>query len=166
MSEKIRTATVRDIDNYLSDDAEVCAWEDVKNVLDAKNKEIAELNDKLQNVSSLLKETREWLLESQKLHKKCADNAVKVIRHHKYRRCLAMARWCKDNADWWNYEQINRLHEQRGNAESFRFKEAHNRFCFFAKWNERWLELADKFKEVKETLELVENANTLCKEIK
>lgn len=79
MIEKIRTATVRDIDNYLSDDAEVCAWEDVKNVLDAKNKKIVELNDKLQNVSSLLNETREWLVESQKLHKRCADNAVKVI---------------------------------------------------------------------------------------
>ena len=40
MNEKIRTATVRDIDQYLSDDAEVCAWEDVKNVLDAKNKSL------------------------------------------------------------------------------------------------------------------------------
>lgn len=73
--------------------------------------------------------------------------AEKEARHQKYKRCLAMTRWCKDNADWWNYEQINRLHEQRGNAESFRFKAAHNRFCFFAKWNERWLELAERFKE-------------------
>ena len=75
------------------------------------------------------------------------DEQLAATRHSKRKRCLAMARWCKDNADWWDYEQINRLHEQRGNAESFRFKAAHNRFCFFVKWNERWLELADKFKE-------------------
>jgi hypothetical protein len=46
---------------------------------DEADKVIAKLKNKLQNVSSLLKETREWLVESQKLHKRCADNAVKVI---------------------------------------------------------------------------------------
>jgi regulator of replication initiation timing len=43
------------------------------------DKVIAELKYKLQNVSEILNETREWLVESQKLHKRCADNAVKVI---------------------------------------------------------------------------------------
>jgi hypothetical protein len=43
------------------------------------DKVIAELENKLQNVSELLNETREWLVESQKLHKRCADNSVKVI---------------------------------------------------------------------------------------
>ena len=35
------------------------------------DKVIAELEDKLKNVSVILKETREWLMESQKLHKRC-----------------------------------------------------------------------------------------------
>jgi hypothetical protein len=58
------------------------------------DKVIAELKGKLHDVSEILKETREWLIESQKLHKRCADNAIKVIRHHKYKRCL-------DKADYW-----------------------------------------------------------------
>ena len=51
------------------------------------------------------------------------------LRHQKYMRCLAMARWCKAGMylsyecdfkrEWWN------------------------------KWHKRWLELAEKFKEAK-----------------
>lgn len=153
MSEKIRTATVRDIDNYLSDDAEVCAWEDVKNVLDAKNKEISELNDKLQNVSSLINETREWLVESQKLHKRCADNAVKVIRYNKYKRCMAMAKWCEATA-LWCYQAANTLpvgfHATlHGKPVMIEPERLFKRSALLTKWNSRWLELAERFKESK-----------------
>ena len=69
MSEKIRTATVRDIDQYLSDDAEVCAWEDVKNVLDAKNKalELAKVLVKMDAVTIQNKDNEIAKLK-QKLH--------------------------------------------------------------------------------------------------
>lgn len=96
------------------------------------DKVIAELKDKLQNVSSLLKETREWLVESQKLHKRCADNAVKVIRHHKYKRCLVMAMWC-----------------ERNRIYAANFRKPRKKWDFYHRWYKRWLELADKFKEKK-----------------
>ena len=95
------------------------------------DKVIAELEDKLKNVSVILKETREWLMESQKLHKRCADNAVKEIHYQKYKRCLAMARWCRTSA---------RCDEGLG---AFKYRD------WYWKWLKRWLELAEKFKEAK-----------------
>ena len=71
MSHKLVSLHIGDGEYYTRIDAD--------NVLAEKDKVIAELNDKLQYVSELLKETRYCLIDSQKLHKRCADNAVKVI---------------------------------------------------------------------------------------
>jgi len=49
----------------------------------------------------------------------------KVIAHQKYKRCLAMARCC------------NRM-----------FSSTFGKERYWQKWNRRWLELAEKFKEV------------------
>lgn len=57
------------------------------------DKVIVGLKDKLQNVSELLKETREWLIESQKMHQRCADNASKQIRRLKRALYKACANW-------------------------------------------------------------------------
>lgn len=47
------------------------------------------------------------------------------LRHNKYKRCLAMARWCRE-CSWSNcIEKVD----------------------FYYKWYNRWLELAEKFKE-------------------
>ena len=62
-----------------------------------------------------------WVLKSE---------ADKVIARHKYKRCLAMAKWCESEnytACWY--------HE---NSERCEWTE---------KWENRWLELAEKFKE-------------------
>ena len=100
-------------------------------VIAEKDKEIEELNDKLQNVSELLKETREWLIESQKMHKRCADGAIKKIRHQKFKRCLKNREICVMRFD----KELARQNPTR---------------CFFwSKWERKWLELADKFKEAK-----------------
>ncbi len=73
------------------------------------------------------------------MSRKCADDnevitkqrteALKRERHHKYKRCLAMAKWskagmylsyeCDFKREWWN------------------------------KWHNRWWKLAEKFKEAK-----------------
>lgn len=53
------------------------------------------------------------------------------IRHHKYKRCLAMAKWCKTSA---------RYDESLG---AFGYRN------WYWKWFNRWLELAEKFKEMK-----------------
>ena len=52
-------------------------------------------------------------------------------RHHKYKRCLAMAEWCGAEAD---------VADADGDYEDMRL---------FQKWHKRWLELAEKFKEAK-----------------
>ena len=107
-------------------------------VIAEKDAEIAELKDKLQNVSELLKETREWLIESQKLHKRCADNAIKTIRHQKYKQCMAMAKWCENALLGW-----------MGYKESFSSHQRYIKVMLFTKWQKRWLALAEKFKEAK-----------------
>jgi hypothetical protein len=60
------------------------------------------------------------------------ERLLKIVRHQKYKRCLAMAKWCDAKADWYY-----------GIGESLR-----NRVEFYIKWHKRWLELADAFKEV------------------
>ena len=52
----------------------------------------------------------------------------KQIRHQKYRRCLAMARWC------WAIKELNRYGDQ-------------DYMDFAEKWRKRWLELAERFKD-------------------
>lgn len=60
------------------------------------------------------------------------SEADKVIRHHKYKRCLAMAKWCEAILN--QYPSFGEI-----SAEERRLD----------KWCKRWLELAKKFKEVK-----------------
>ena len=109
------------------------------------DKVIAELKDKLQNVSELLTETRELLIESQRLHKRCADGAIKKIRHHKYKRCLAMeqewrsyAAFCGIQSSWHNNRGFGKT------AEKWTWKECHAWRCV-----KRWMEIAEKIKEAK-----------------
>ena len=55
----------------------------------------------------------------------------KEIRHQKYKRCLAMAKWCDAERDIFNLTpKVTKVE-------------------FFARWHKRWLEIATKFKEAK-----------------
>lgn len=72
---------------------------------------------------------------------------MKIIQHQKYKRCLAMAEWCKESLrlmrtyevtdDYWNLETGH-------DAEYFCKKGD-----FYRKCRERWLKIAEKFKEAK-----------------
>lgn len=64
-----------------------------------------------------------WVLKSE---------AVKELRHNKYKRCLAMANGC---------EYL---------CAHYQFREVYGKRDFFRKWMFRWLELAEKFKPNKE----------------
>ena len=59
------------------------------------------------------------------------DNMEQAIYHHKYKRCLAMAERCDAEAD---------VADNDGDYEDMRW---------YQKWHERWLELAEQFKEAK-----------------
>lgn len=114
--------------------------DDADKVIAEKDEAIAELKDKLQNVSELLKETREWLIESQKMHKRCADNAIKKLRHHKYKRCLAMADMCSEALCYWDNVKYTFF---KGEAYCFR------KMNHYGKWGQIWLAISEKFKEAK-----------------
>lgn len=59
------------------------------------------------------------------------ERAERELRNQKYKRCLAMARWCAAERDIYNltpkFAKMN----------------------FYKKWRKRWLKLAEKFKEAK-----------------
>lgn len=66
------------------------------------------------------------------------SEADKVIDHHKYKRCKAMARIAQD--DW----HLHNFFYTMGH------REFEKRKCeFYEKWRERWLKIAEKFKEQK-----------------
>ena len=54
-------------------------------------------------------------------------------RHHKYKRCLAMAWWCESEAY---------IHEHGSDYDE-------DLVAWFGKWYKRWMKLAEKFKEAK-----------------
>lgn len=57
----------------------------------------------------------------------------KEIRHHKYKRCLAVARRCHNESLWWY-------------SKGYGFEKYDK---FWEKWENCWLKLAEKFKEAK-----------------
>ena len=71
-------------------------------------------------------------------------------RHSKYKRCLAMADWCEATA-LWCYQAANTLpagfHATlHGKPVMIEPARLFKRSALLAKWNTRWLELAEKFK--------------------
>lgn len=70
-----------------------------------------------------------WVLKSE---------ADREIRHNKYKRCLAMARMCEERC-----ARYDLLQEHSG----FSWR---REIDFYFRWYQRWLELAEKFKD-KET---------------
>ena len=120
-------------------------------MLEERNRQIGELKDRItpkqsdrplqerlnevckkHGVSTL--QDLDWAFcESEKRRTKDNIEAAKEIERHKYKRCLAMAKWCDTKADW--YYSIS------GFSESFR-----DRVDFYIKWRDKWKELAEKFK--------------------
>jgi hypothetical protein len=69
--------------------------------------------------------------------------------HQKYKRCLAMARWCEDKVDAIkNGYMISGITDRYGVMTTCP-PECNPKFSFYEKWHRRWLELAEKFKEAK-----------------
>ena len=56
---------------------------------------------------------------------------IKLVRHQKYKRCLAMAKWC--NERWILDDCLYELGKTR----------------FYERWEKRWLKIAEQFKEDK-----------------
>jgi hypothetical protein len=63
------------------------------------------------------------------------DEQLAATRHSKYKRCLAMAKWCEERC-----ARYDVLQERTG----FSWR---REIDFYFRWSQRWLELAEKFKE-------------------
>lgn len=59
------------------------------------------------------------------------------LRHYKYKRCLAMAKWCRFWENYWSCCKPNDI-------GAFIARER-----FFRKWKKRWMKIAKNFKERK-----------------
>lgn len=57
-----------------------------------------------------------------------------IIRHQKYKRCMAMAKYCRTYAD-------------NISDEKFSGDEFHRQVVLYYKWAERWKEIAEQFKD-------------------
>lgn len=75
-------------------------------------------------------------LRNDKLYFK--DEVDKVIAHNKYKRCLAMAKWCESEG--------NRLEVMVPIFDTDKECWEYNS-DYWQKWYKRWLELAEQFKE-------------------
>jgi len=72
------------------------------------------------------------------------SEADKLIAHHKYKRCLWTAMWCKSKSVIYNEFAADASEYMPSYEARFRRKAA-----LYQKWAICWLELADKFKEAK-----------------
>ena len=89
-------------------------------VIAEKDKEIAELEERIADGDKDFD-----MANSQN------ERLLKFVRHHKYKRCMAMAKLC--NEKWLVHN----------------FAEIPVKLRFYDKWEKRWLELAEKFKKEK-----------------
>lgn len=94
--------------------------EEQESVLAEKDKEIAELEERIADGDKDFD-----MANSQN------ERLLKFVRHQKYKRCLATAKLC--NEKWLVHN----------------FAEVPTKLRFYNKWENRWLELAKKFKEAK-----------------
>ena len=65
------------------------------------------------------------------------DEQLAATRHQKYKRCLNKAEWCEERC-----ARYDLLQEHSG----FSWR---REIDFYFRWHNRWLELAEKFKEAK-----------------
>lgn len=99
------------------------------------------LKSEVDKVIAELKKERDWLAKDRAqayddLEKRAQLNIKheESERHQKYKRCLAMARWCMARYnEWCAFYPTTTTKEMK----------------FLEKWEKRWRKLADKFKEAK-----------------
>lgn len=99
---------------------------DADKVIAEKEKEIARQNIEIKNAVIDLK-----------LRDKKNDELAITIKHQKYKRCLAMAKWCEERYNYLtcleNWQMTDKEYQQVIGD-------------YWDRWDKRWLELAEKFK--------------------
>ncbi|MBO6063416.1 MAG: hypothetical protein J6P62_05525 [Bacteroidales bacterium] len=94
--------------------------DEVDKVIAEKDKEIEELRNEADVYKAKYEQEYDIAVHNEK-----QLSAMRIeIRHQKYKRCLAMFRWCY--AESWNCPE----HKER----------------FYTRWTDKWRQLAEKFK--------------------
>ena len=110
-----------DCDGITGSANEVYSKSEADAVIAEKDKEIAELEERISDDDKDFE-----MANSQN------ERLLKIVRHHKYKRCLAMARWFKIMS-----------------ILAADYRVPREKWNFYEKWHNRWLELSEKFKEAK-----------------
>ena len=76
-----------------------------------------------------------------------ALKVMKIIQHHKYKRCVAMARWCGNAYDKWMMKKANAIRLGKDGVEYYH--QARWEVSHYMRWHVRWLKIAEQFKEAK-----------------
>lgn len=106
------------------------------------------LKSEVDECISEIKKERDWLAKDRAqayddLEKRAQLNIrqEKSSRHQKYKRCVAMTKWCFAKANF---------HYIIGRKEGRQFaKDNFRRGNLYSKWCDRWKKLAEQFKEAK-----------------
>ena len=75
------------------------------------------------------------------------SEADKVIAHNKYKRCLAMAKWCGNAYDKWMMKKAKAIGLGKDGVEYYH--QARWEVSHYMRWHARWIKIAEKFKEAK-----------------
>ena len=98
------------------------------------DKVIAELEDELRAANEQIENLINSASSIMLFQDRVKDNKCDELRHNKYKRCLAMVKYCDMGLTYYN-EKLDSFSCERAD--------------FFYKWYNRWWELAEKFKEAK-----------------
>lgn len=69
------------------------------------------------------------------------------IAKQKFKRCVAMAKWCCEAYDKWMMKKAKAIGLGKDGVEEYH--QARRKLFHYMRWQKRWLELAEKFKEAK-----------------
>ena len=107
-----------------------CARNEIHNLSMSMREDVKRIADKDKEIADLKADYKEACdrLQTANLIK---DEQLAATRHSKRKRCLAMAKWCDAQVEWYN--SLN---------EDYSFW-----LDLYVKWHSRWLELAERFKD-------------------
>ena len=149
MSE-LKAFVARKIDDGTCDPVpcvEVYTKSEAGKVIADKDTEIAELNDKLQaaneQIENLINSASSIMLFQDRVN----DNKSAELRHQKYKRCLAMVEGCGNACDKWMMRKAKAIGLGKDGVEEYH--RARRKLFHYMRWQNRWMKLAEKFKEAK-----------------
>ena len=106
---------------------------------------------KLEEQESLIAELKERIADCDKdfdMANSQNERLLKIVRHQKYKRCLAMAMWCCDACDKWMMRKAKAIGLGKDGVKEYH--QARRKLFHSMRWQTRWLKIAEKFKD-KET---------------